>query len=36
VRGWPRFVLRRGQIVLADGEVTARPGDGEWLPRPAA
>ena len=36
VRGWPRLVLRRGQLVLADGEVTARPGDGRWLPRGAA
>jgi dihydropyrimidinase len=35
VRGWPRFVLRRGQPVLADGEITARPGEGEWLRRGA-
>jgi dihydropyrimidinase len=35
VRGWPRFVLRRGQLVLADGEITARPGEGEWLRRGA-
>lgn len=33
VQGWPRFVLRRGQIVLADGEITARPGEGQWLRR---
>jgi dihydropyrimidinase len=33
VQGWPRLVLRRGEVVLADGEVTARPGDGEWLRR---
>ena len=33
VRGWPRIVLRRGQVVLDDGEVTARPGEGEWLRR---
>jgi dihydropyrimidinase len=33
VQGWPRFVVRRGQFVLADGEITARPGDGEWLRR---
>jgi dihydropyrimidinase len=31
VQGWPRFVTRRGQVVLADGEITARPGDGQWL-----
>jgi dihydropyrimidinase len=36
VQGWPRVVLRRGEIVLADGEVTARPGDGEWLRRGTA
>jgi dihydropyrimidinase len=36
VQGWPRVVLRRGEIVLADGEVTARPGDGKWLPRGTA
>ena len=36
VQGWPRFVLRRGQLVLADGQITARPGDGEWLRRPVA
>jgi dihydropyrimidinase len=33
VQGWPRFVVRRGQFVLADREITARPGDGEWLRR---
>jgi len=35
VQGWPAFVLRRGALVLADGELTARPGTGEWLPRAA-
>jgi len=33
VQGWPKFVLRRGQLALADGEITARPGDGQWLRR---
>jgi dihydropyrimidinase len=33
VQGWPRFVIRRGQVAFADGQITARPGDGEWLPR---
>jgi hypothetical protein len=33
VQGWPRFVVRRGQLVLADDEITARPGEGEWLRR---
>jgi dihydropyrimidinase len=36
VRGWPRFVLRRGQLVLTDGTVTARPGEGSWIRRGAA
>lgn len=33
VQGWPAVVIRRGQIVLADGEVIARPGEGQWLRR---
>ena len=33
VQGWPRFVIRRGQLVPADGQITGRPGDGEWLRR---
>ena len=33
VRGWPRFVTRRGQLVLADGDCLAQPGQGRWLRR---
>jgi dihydropyrimidinase len=33
VQGWPRFVVRRGQVVLADGTCVARPGQGQWLRR---
>jgi hypothetical protein len=33
VQGWPRFVIGRGQVLLADGELTARPGQGQWLRR---
>jgi hypothetical protein len=33
VQGWPRFVIRRGQVAFADGQITTRPGDGQWLPR---
>jgi dihydropyrimidinase len=33
VQGWPRTVIQRGQILLADGEVTARPGQGQWVRR---
>jgi dihydropyrimidinase len=33
VQGWPRYVIRRGQIVLADGSVMAQPGQGQWVHR---
>jgi dihydropyrimidinase len=33
VQGWPRFVIRRGQIVLADGDCRAEPGSGRWVRR---
>ncbi|HEX6527875.1 MAG TPA: amidohydrolase family protein [Streptosporangiaceae bacterium] len=33
VTGWPRFVIRRGQPVLADGQSTAQPGQGQWVRR---
>jgi dihydropyrimidinase len=33
VQGWPRFVLRRGQTVLADGTPVAKPGQGRWVRR---
>jgi dihydropyrimidinase len=33
VQGWPRSVIRRGQVVLRDGASTARPGEGQWLRR---
>jgi dihydropyrimidinase len=33
VQGWPRFVIRRGQVVLAGGDCTAEPGQGRWLRR---
>jgi dihydropyrimidinase len=36
VTGWPVTVLRRGQVVLADGVITAKPGDGRWLGREAS
>jgi dihydropyrimidinase len=35
VQGWPRSVIRRGQVVLRDGTITTRPGEGRWLRRPA-
>jgi dihydropyrimidinase len=36
VQGWPRFVIRRGQIVLADGDCRAEPGSGRWVRRARA
>jgi dihydropyrimidinase len=33
VQGWPRFVIRRGQLVLADGTSMAEPGQGRWARR---
>ncbi len=33
VWGWPRFTVSRGEVVLEDGQVLARPGRGQWLPR---
>src|SRR5215469_2872201 len=36
VHGWPRFTISRGEVVLEDDEVTARPGRGRWLPRTPA
>ena len=31
VQGWPVQVLRRGETVVQDGEVTAAPGSGRFL-----
>ena len=36
VTRWPRFVVRRGQTVLADGQCTAQPGQGQWVHRDPA
>ncbi|SHJ86359.1 dihydropyrimidinase [Roseomonas rosea] len=33
VTGWPAATIRRGELVMRDGVVTARPGSGQWLPR---
>ncbi len=33
VTGWPLRLLRRGEVVMADGEVSAEPGSGRYLPR---
>jgi dihydropyrimidinase len=33
VRGWPTTVVRRGQVIVADGVLRAEPGSGRFLPR---
>jgi dihydropyrimidinase len=33
VQGWPRSVIRRGQVVLREGTNTAQPGEGQWIRR---
>lgn len=35
VTGWPDTVLRRGEIIVANGACNARPGSGRLLLRPA-
>ena len=36
VQGWPRYVIRRGQVVLADGSSLAQPGQGQCIRRSRA
>ncbi len=31
--GWPRFTISRGDVLLEDGQVLAKPGRGQWLRR---
>ena len=33
VKGWPVVVLRRGEVIVQDGRMTAAPGSGRFLPR---
>jgi len=33
VTGWPSTVLRRGEVIVREGKLTAKPGSGTWLPR---
>jgi dihydropyrimidinase len=35
VRGWPVTVIRRGEVIVAGGEVVGAPGSGCFLPRAA-
>ncbi|MCG6115494.1 MAG: dihydropyrimidinase [Mesorhizobium sp.] len=35
VKGLPRFVLTRGEVAVDNGEVTAKPGHGEFVAREA-
>jgi dihydropyrimidinase len=34
VTGWPVTVMRRGNVIVDGGKLTAKPGSGAWLPRP--
>ena len=34
VTGWPVATVRRGEVVMRDGEVVAQPGSGRFLARP--
>ena len=34
VTGWPVVTIRRGEVVMRDGVVTAAPGSGRYLPVP--
>ena len=33
VTGWPKLVLRRGEVAMQDDVVRAQPGSGAYLPR---
>jgi dihydropyrimidinase len=33
VKGWPVTVLRRGEVIVSDGKLGAKPGSGQFLPR---
>jgi dihydropyrimidinase len=33
VTGWPATIIRRGEVIICDGELKARPGSGIFLPR---
>jgi dihydropyrimidinase len=33
VQGWPATVLRRGEVVIDNGALRAKPGTGQFLPR---
>lgn len=33
ITGWPEMTLRRGEIIVREGRLTAKPGSGAFLPR---
>ncbi|MDX2201302.1 MAG: dihydropyrimidinase [Hyphomicrobiaceae bacterium] len=33
LKGWPQTVLRRGEVIVRDGRLEAKPGSGQFLPR---
>ena len=36
VKGWPTTVLLRGEVLVADGKLKAKPGSGQFLARAGA
>ena len=35
IEGWPVVVLRRGEVIVENGRLLAKPGSGAFLPRAA-
>jgi dihydropyrimidinase len=33
IAGWPHLVLRRGEVIVKGGKVSAAPGSGQWIRR---
>jgi dihydropyrimidinase len=33
ITGWPVTVMRRGDVIVSEGKLTAKPGSGAWVPR---
>ena len=33
VTGWPTTLIRRGEVIIDDGELRAEPGDGQFVER---
>ena len=33
IKGWPTTVVRRGEVIIENGNCQAAPGSGNYLPR---